>query len=65
MVLKLDKSLAHKILDKNSTIEKMIALSRNVKSLNEMIVVDSLDRLRGYVMNLAEITIDQTIAKQG
>lgn len=64
MVLKLDKSLAHKILDKNPAIEKTFSLGRDAKSLKEMIVVDSLDRLRGYVMNIAEITIDQTIAKQ-
>ena len=62
-VQKLDKTLAHIILDKNIAIERTLSLDRNVKSFKEMIVVDSLDRLRGYVMNIAEITIDQAIAK--
>lgn len=63
-VQKLDKTLAHKILEKNPSIERTISLDRDVKSFKEMIVVDSLDRLRGYVMNIAEITIDQAIAKE-
>lgn len=64
MVRKLDKTLAHRILDKNQEIERTISLGRDVRSSQEMIVVDSLDRLRGYVMNIAEITIDQAIAKE-
>ena len=27
------------------------------------IIIDSLDRVRGYIMNLAEITIDQSVAR--
>lgn len=64
MVRKLDKTLAHKILDKNQKIERTLSLNRDTKSFQEMIVADSLDRLRGYVMNIAEITIDQAIAKE-
>lgn len=64
MVRKLDRTLAHKILDKNQEIERTISLNRNAKFFPEIIVVDSLDRLRGYVMNIAEITIDQAIAKE-
>ena len=64
MVLKLDKNLAHKVLDKNPSIERTISLDRDAKSLKEMIAIDSLDRLRGYVMNIAEITIDQSVTKQ-
>ena len=60
-VRELDKTLAHIILEKNPEIERTLLLDRDVKSFEEMIVVDSLDRLRGYVMNIAEITIDQAI----
>ena len=62
-VRELDKTLAHIILEKNPEIERTFLLDRDVKSFEEMLVVDSLDRLRGYVMNIAEITIDQAIAK--
>jgi len=61
MVKKLDKTLAHKILNKNPEVERLLSLDQNEKSIEEMVVVDSLDRLRGYVMNIAEITIDQAI----
>lgn len=60
-VRELDKTLAHIILEKNPEIERTLLLDRDVKSFEEMLVVDSLDRLRGYVMNIAEITIDQAI----
>jgi phosphate uptake regulator len=63
-VRELDKTLAHIILEKNPEIERTLLLDRDVKSFEEMIVVDSLDRLRGYVMNIAEITIDQAIVKK-
>ena len=63
-VRELDKTLAHIILEKNPEIERTLLLDRDVKSFEEMIVVDSLDRLRGYVMNIAEITIDQAIVKE-
>ncbi|NCQ54660.1 phosphate uptake regulator PhoU, partial [Candidatus Parcubacteria bacterium] len=65
MVKKLDKILAHKILNKNPEIESILSVDKAVKSFEEIIVVDSLDRLRGYVMNMAEITINQAIAKKG
>lgn len=64
VVRKLDKTLAHKILSKNQEIESILFVDKAVKSFEEMIVVDSLDRLRGYVMNIAEIAIDQAIAKR-
>lgn len=64
MVQKLDKTLAHKILNKNPEIESILSVDKAVKSFEEMIVTDSLDRLRGYVMNIAEITIDQAITKE-
>ncbi len=64
MVRKLDKTLAHKILDKNPEVERILSVDKTVKSFKEVIVADSLDRLRGYVMNIAEITIDQAIAKK-
>ena len=64
MVQKLDKTLAHKILSKSPEIESILSVDKAVKSFEETIVSDSLDRLRGYVMNIAEITIDQAIAKE-
>jgi len=64
MVQKLDKILAHKILSKNPEIESILSVDKAAKSFEEIIVADSLDRLRGYVMNIAEITIDQSIAKK-
>lgn len=64
MVLKLDKTLAHKILNNNPEIESILSVGKTIKSFEEMIVADSLDRLRGYAMNIAETTIDQAIAKE-
>jgi len=64
MVQKLDKISAHKILSKNPEIESILSVDKAIKSFEEMIVADSLDRLRGYVMNIAEITIDQAITKE-
>ena len=64
MVQKLDKISAHKILSKNPEIKSILSVDKAVKSFEEMIVTDSLDRLRGYVMNIAEITIDQAITKE-
>jgi phosphate uptake regulator len=64
MVKKLNKQLAHTILDKNTNLEKALLFDGKVTSFQQIVVIDSLDRLRGYIMNMAEITIDQVIAKQ-
>lgn len=67
MVACLDKGLAHKILDMNAEIEKTIYQSRNkggdIPTL-WIITIDSFDRIRGYVMNMAEMTIDQSVSKE-
>lgn len=67
MVRNLDRSLAHQILD--ATEEIKIPLLSNLKVDQEEIFIlnlieDSFDRVRGYTMNIAEITIDQSVEKE-
>lgn len=63
MVRNLDKLQAHKILDGDTELERLIYSSKRMKlSYEGAIVEDSLDRLRGYLMNIAELTIDYTLA---
>ncbi len=62
MVRRLDKRLAHKILDGGEELERLIYSSKRMKQSYEgAIIEDSLDRLRGYLMNIAEMTIDYTL----
>lgn len=62
MVRHLDKQQAHKILDSDAELEKLIYSSKRMKQSYEgAIIEDSLDRLRGYLMNVAELTIDYAI----
>lgn len=67
MVEKQDATLAHKILDANEQVVKVtspyISLERETLML-QIIAEDSLDRIRGYIMNMAELTIDQNVAKK-
>jgi phosphate uptake regulator len=50
---------AHKILDQNETLAPLIYSSKRIKQTYEGAVIeDSLDRLRGRLMNVAELTID-------
>lgn len=68
IVEKLDKQLAHEVLDKNHEVEKIITMKKHPKSEAyqevyqiEIITDDSFDRIRGYIMNIAEMTIDQSV----
>lgn len=54
-----DIELAHKILDQNKQLEPLMYSSIRMKQSYEGAVVEfSLDRLRGHLMNIAELTID-------
>lgn len=66
MVRHLDKRQAHEILDGGKDLGRLIYSSRSMKQSYEgAIVEDSLDRLRGYLMNVAELTIDYLLAGDG
>ena len=59
----LDKGQAHKILDADNELENLIYSSKRMKQSYEgAIIEDSLDRLRGYLMNIAELTIDYSFS---
>lgn len=65
MVRNLDKKQAHKILDSDSDLEDLIYSSKRMKQSYEgAIIEDSLDRLRGYLMNIAELTIDYSFSSK-
>lgn len=65
MVRHLDKAQAHKILDGGKDLERLIYSSKRMKQSYEgAIIEDSLDRLRGYLMNIAEMTIDYTLVNK-
>ena len=64
MVQRVDKQHAHQVLDANSELEESLQHIRSKTkrpSPSEIIVVDSLDRSRGYLMNIAELTIDHSM----
>jgi phosphate uptake regulator len=64
LVQNIDRQQAHQILDANTALEKSlqhIRVKMKKSSPSEVITVDSLDRLRGYLMNIAELTIDQSM----
>ncbi|GAC1499562.1 MAG: phosphate uptake regulator PhoU [Candidatus Saccharimonadales bacterium] len=59
MLHRRDKLLAHRILDSDQEIESLFYSSKRMKQSYEgALIEDSLDRLRGYLMNIAELTID-------
>lgn len=63
MLLHFDIDKAHAILDKDHELEQLIFSSKRMKQSYEgAIVEDSLDRLRGYVMNIAERMIDYLVS---
>ncbi len=65
MVRHIDKQQAHKLLDSGKDLEKLFYSSKRMKQSYEgAIIEDSLDRLRGYLMNIAELTIDYAIGSQ-
>ena len=55
---------AHRILNENNALEKNIntasALPRKESQIHT-ILENSLDRVRGYIMNMAEATIDHAV----
>ena len=64
MVRHLDKKQAHRILDSDKKLERLIYSSKRMKQSYEgAIIEDSLDRLRGYLMNVAELTIDYALMR--
>jgi phosphate uptake regulator len=59
VVTSLDKRLAHEILDQDDALRQLISGPKRAKKSSERLLIEnSLDRLRGYVMNIAELTID-------
>jgi phosphate uptake regulator len=66
MVSTLDKAYAHKLLDTNEKVHKSVQQIQSTPSTSylQTILIDSSDRIRGYIMNMAELTIDQAIASQ-
>lgn len=66
MVKTHDKKTAHQLLEQTRNLEKDIP--RFTEKLQHapllLLVTDSLDRLRGYMMNIAELTLDQAIMKE-
>lgn len=64
VVRHLDKQQAHRILDSDGKLERLIYSSKRMKQSYEgAIIEDSLDRLRGYLMNVAELTIDYALMR--
>ena len=64
VVSSLDKSLAHKILDRDEALRQLIGGPQQAKKSSERLLIEnSLDRLRGYVMNIAELTIDYSFTR--
>src|SRR5665213_774073 len=60
----LDKSLAHQILDQDEALRQLIGGSKRAKKSSERLLIEnSLDRLRGYIMNIAELTIDYSFTR--
>lgn len=64
VVNSLDKNLAHKILDQDEPLRQLISGSKQAdKSSERLLIENSLDRLRGYIMNIAELTIDYSFTR--
>ena len=56
--------LAHKILDQDEALRQLIGgPKRAAKSSERLLIENSLDRLRGYIMNIAELTIDYSFTR--
>jgi phosphate uptake regulator len=65
MVRGLDKLQAQEILDSGKDLEKLFYSSKRMKQSYEgAIIEDSLDRLRGYLMNIAELMIDYVVGSK-
>lgn len=65
MALDVDKRAAHQVIEMTLEVEKKLykGVTKNDAML-ETIVRDSLDRWRGYLMNIAELTIDYRIFRE-
>ncbi len=64
VVTTLDKSLAHKILDQDEALRRLVGGPAGAKKSSERLLIEnSLDRLRGYIMNIAELTIDYSFTR--
>src|SRR5665213_1851182 len=64
VVSTLDKDLAHKILDQDEALRQLFGASKRAeKSSERLLIENSLDRLRGYIMNIAELTIDYSFTR--
>ncbi len=66
MVERLNMGNAHKIFEMSQEIENQIYSKKTRKHTTSFawdVLEDSLDRIRGYIMNMAEITIDQAVLK--
>jgi len=56
--------MAHLILDSFQS-EKQQEMDRQISKIAiEPIIVDSLDRMQRYILNIAEMTIDQSAMKK-
>jgi len=60
-----DKNKAHKILNKTFKLKKDLDLLQEeiikINFIEGIIIVDSIDRIQGYIMNIGEIFIDQAV----
>lgn len=63
MVQTLNKKMAHTILDEFEAKEKLSNAKPAASVAVEPIIADSLDRVQRYILNIAEMTIDQLAMK--
>lgn len=66
MVREVDLEIAHHLLNTSVSLERAIAKQRGAlpETSTNIIVADSLDRTRSYIMNTAEATIDHAIRRR-
>lgn len=60
-----DKHMAHEILDLHQSLSENTYIGKDIikKSSIDIIIEDSIDRIRGYIMNIAEEIIDYLALK--
>lgn len=65
---KIDRALAHRLLNAiEKTSADVVAMRKEIikSGFTEAVIVsDSIDRLRGYIANMAEVTIDQSFSEE-
>lgn len=67
MVRIVNQKTAHSILNKNTSFEQALIRQRRRSpeaTSTTILLEDSLDRVRGYLMNIAEATIDHAIHRR-